>query len=216
MRNRGQTDPEDRWLRRDYTGYTRTPLEAAWLGELRRVLKEVQPPQVAPAETALTSEGPGLLIALIPHRSLGGLTIVVTLRDAPIVRPGERGVLIGWAQVGDLAYHDELDDAVSVAEIALSDPPDASFEEASEALRRELSRPLVLRIWSSGPAECYLWDGGPVVARLGSWPRWPRRKPALGRDEYADAEVSFTDPHPPPIVEASGAMQWFRHVGSGA
>jgi len=46
---------------------------------LSALLAAVDAPQIAAGETALTAEASTCLIALIPHRALGGISIVVWL-----------------------------------------------------------------------------------------------------------------------------------------
>src|SRR5688500_13999839 len=67
------------WFQRDHTGRDLRPQERQFVAALGRELAEGAPPQIDESETALTAEGSTCLIALIPHRALAGISVVVWL-----------------------------------------------------------------------------------------------------------------------------------------
>jgi len=67
------------WFARDHTGRYLLRHEQQFVAELAKLLEELALPQVDESETALTAEGSDCLIVLIPHRALGGISIVVWL-----------------------------------------------------------------------------------------------------------------------------------------
>lgn len=203
------------WLLRDYTARSLAPLESLWVTKLRASLQELRPDQIDPDETAVTAEGEGCLICLLPHRSLGGLSIVVTLVEQKLwFRRAPTKLFVSWAQIGDLTYHDDLDLAVGTTVVALAEPLESSLEEALAAVREELGRPVVVRVWG-GAGECFLRLDGRLqrVASLGSCVQR-----ALGRlrGRPADFEIRFTDAVAPPITQPSNALAWFPYAASNA
>lgn len=187
------------WLARDKTGRELSDLESRFVAELRQFLELISPAQVEPDQTALTAEATRALICLIPHRGLGGLTLVATVAGQEL--------FLSWGQIFRLDYHDDLDLAKDVGVIDLSDRIEASLKNAMKAIRAELERPIVLRI-TNGTGECLLRQDGEFlrVAKLGSW---RERIKARFRGESVDYEVHFMDAEPPPIFEPSNAMKWF-------
>src|SRR5260370_35566950 len=49
----------------------------------------------------VTAEGPAVGIVLLPHQDLGGYSLVLRVDD--------RHVMLVWAGVTDLKYHDDID-----------------------------------------------------------------------------------------------------------
>ncbi len=115
------------WFERDHTGRGLSGAERQFLAALTALLTEARPPQIEERETALAAEN-DCLIALMPHRALGGIAIVVwSLEDRAEVT---------WAQVGGLGYtHDSLDAFVSAGAVRL-DPARPDFApQASRCAR---------------------------------------------------------------------------------
>ena len=82
----------------------------------------------------LTGEGPELEIVIVPHRDLGGISLVAWT--------DQHGARLLWANVGDLSWHDDLDLGVVVARI----PYEGDWRgRLGEALAAELRRPIRLR-----------------------------------------------------------------------
>jgi hypothetical protein len=104
--------------------------------------------QIDEDETALTAEGSSCLIVLIPHRALGGVSIVVWLFD-------DRAA-VTWAQVAGLdRYHDALDLGISVAQFRL-DSANPDVGPVLECIRKQIDEPLVLRCFApiARPSLC--------------------------------------------------------------
>ena len=80
---------------------------------VRTVLEQARPQNVSPAGTVATGEGPEVEIVIVPHRDLGGISLVAWTDqyDARLL----------WANVGDLSTHDDLDLGVVVARIRYED-----------------------------------------------------------------------------------------------
>jgi hypothetical protein len=116
--------------------------EAVFLASLRATLDRVQPAQVDPAETTLTAEGPFSLIAILPHRALGGVSIVAW-RYAVSLR-------VLWAAIDTLGYHDDLDLGLEVATFSEDTHGEPWQAAALECVERELHRPLQLQVVRSG------------------------------------------------------------------
>src|SRR4029079_5081942 len=100
------------WFQRDHTGRDLRPAERKFISALSGLLADVAAPPIDEEETALTAEGSDCLIVLIPHRALGGVSIVVWLTAD--------GAVVTWAQVAALdCCHDSLDLGTSVAQVRL-------------------------------------------------------------------------------------------------
>jgi hypothetical protein len=103
------------------------------LAELaRQVLYAEQPRNVGPESVTITGEGNEVGIVLLPHRDLGGYSLVLWMDD--------RRAAVGWAGIADLARHDDIDLARWVLRV------DASESDADNpmkvAVAAELDRPI--------------------------------------------------------------------------
>ncbi len=196
----------ENWLARDYTGKPLSALEERWVGTLQEMLEKVKPPQVDSAETIRTHEGQECLICVLPHRSLGGLSIITTLRGGVIQ--------VSWAQVATLSYHDDFDLARHVAEIELGDPVEQSLKEAARVVETQLRRPVVLQVWR-GAGKCFLREGDRLqrVAVVGSGLRRVVSPFIHSQEEH---EIRFTDAASPPIIHPSKAAAWVRRGRANA
>ena len=117
------------WFQRDHTGRLR-PSERKFITALSGLLAECAAPQINEDETALSAEGGHCLIALIPHRALGGVSIVVWLFD--------NRAEVTWAQVAALdCCHVRLisgirsRSSVSIVPILISAPCSIAFADKS-------------------------------------------------------------------------------------
>jgi hypothetical protein len=90
---------------------------------------------VNPAETFITGEGVDVCILIIPHRWLGGVSLVV--RSFP------PGIDLLWAAVVDLSYHDQLDLGYVVARWRTTEG--TRLVELKARLTEELSRQIEWR-----------------------------------------------------------------------
>jgi hypothetical protein len=98
------------------------------------VLGQVRSENVDPAGPTVTNEGPDVEIVIVPHRDLGGISLVAWL--------DKRSARLLWANVVDLSTHDDLDLGVVVERIAL----EADWRgRLRGAIAAELDRPIELR-----------------------------------------------------------------------
>jgi hypothetical protein len=99
---------------------------------VRQVLDTQQPQNVIRESVTVTGEGPAVGIILLPHQDLGGFSLVVWV--------DERHVILEWAGVTDLKYHEEIDLGREVLRLdrSVSDGDDA----ARAAIATEISRPI--------------------------------------------------------------------------
>jgi hypothetical protein len=189
------------WFTRDHTGRPLSDLERAFVAQLSSLLEEVRPAQVDPRETALTAEGHDCLICLIPHRWLGGVSIVIWLtRD---------GAALDWAHVGALARsHDSLDAGVRVGDFP-GRPTTREFRPVLACVREQLTRALLLRIVGA-QAAVFVADARGELAMLGTIGAGEARSERFWRDvPTADTVVRLVDDAAPRLTEASGAAAWF-------
>jgi hypothetical protein len=143
----------------------------------------------------VTGEGPEVEIVIVPHRDLGGVSLVAWT--------DERGVRLVWADVGDLSTHDGLDLGLVVERIPYEGDWQKHFRNAFAA---ELERPIRLRV-----------RGGLFGARVECWIEEAGKRRRIGtirppRDEIRSAPDTTTylagGPRPPfsvrPHISHSG------------
>jgi hypothetical protein len=197
-----------RWWTRNHVGRSLSSAEWRFLADAARMLDDLQPRQVDPALCAVTAGGRSTLIALIPHRSLGGLTLAVTLT--------EQFATVSWTAIHDLASHDDLDLTREVYLFARQGNDDGMWGAAVAGLRDQLTRRFILRVRSTGggiplSASCHLAGPDGELRRIA---RLPARMPLVKRfwrwGRTSDRELSFVDATPPPYAVPSGAAAWFR------
>jgi len=176
--------------------------ERAFLGSLIGLLDEIRPPQLDERDTALTAEGRHSLIALMPHRALGGIAIVVWLSpDAADVT---------WAQVAQLwCCHDSLDLGVWVQRFQI-DHTRPDFGPILDCIRAQFAAPITLKLHDSQHADVFVSDpegGLRKVGALGSRRGWkaPFAHLKLGEPQV----VHFVDHADPPVTEPAGVDDWF-------
>jgi hypothetical protein len=198
------------WWTRNYAARELTAAEADFLRALASMLDDLAPPPVDPALCAITARGASALIALIPHRHLGGLTLVATM--------AERFVAVSWTSISDLDVHDDLD---LTREVYLytrdEEGSDGAMRRAAvRAVREQLARPIVLRLRSTRrgqplSASCWLRNADGELRRIA---RLPPRASLFDRLRQRgvrpEIEIRFTDRQPPPYAVPSFAGAWFR------
>lgn len=194
------------WFAHDHTGRELTPQEQQFVDALSQSLQDEHLTQVDPAETAITAEGQACLICLIPHRWLGGLSLVVWLYQ-------EGHAAICWADVGGLAVsHDSLDLGYWVARYQADALVD-SCASLIDGVRKELRRPLVIEVERDDAGATVLlrddWSRLKCIAKLGKHPSvflsFIRRK-----SSPRESEIRLTDSVDPPFKEPSNALEWFE------
>jgi len=190
----------ERWFEQIHVGRSLSERERQFVGMLTDMLEEVRPAQIEPAETSLAAEGKDL-ITLLPHRVLGGVSIVVNF-----VGPS---TYIQWAQIWNLSrYHDDLDQCVLAAEFLAvwrPSPPEAVVA----AVRGQLEAPIYLQRVDSTLVSVSVRDKRAVIRPCGQLPLGndPVVSPPLS--EFTHAEVRMTDRTPPPVTVPSNARRWF-------
>ena len=124
---------------------SRTPLLDHALDLVRQVMDTEEPQNIDPPSVTVTGEGPEVGIILLPHRDLGGYSLVLWF-DA-------QQLSFMWAGVTDLERHDDLD--LGRLASRLHGANRDSDEEVKAALAAELRRPIhvtlhktrILRRW---------------------------------------------------------------------
>lgn len=116
---------------------------------LTRVLQELGPENLDPSAVTVTGEGAKVEIVIVPHRDLGGVSLVLWTDD--------RGTEILWAGISDLSTHDDIDLGIGVARV----PNDGAWTDMLvEALASELRRPIYLKrhrgVLGSSRVDCYV------------------------------------------------------------
>lgn len=197
-----------RWWTRNHVGRGLSDSEWRFLGEAALMLDDLQPRQVDPALCAVTNGGRSTLIALIPHRSLGGLTLAVTVTD--------RFATVSWTSIHDLASHDDLDLTREVYLFNREGHDEGMWHAAVAGVRDQLTRRFILRVRLTADgiplsASCHLAGADGRLRRIA---RLPPRVPLSRRfwrwGRTSDRELSFADIAPPPYAVPSGAAAWFR------
>ena len=193
------------WFQRDHTGRILRGFERNFAAAVGSQLTELAAPQIDEDETALTAEGSSCLILLIPHRALGGISIVVWLF--------EDRAEVTWAEVAGLdCCHDALDLGISVAGFRL-DPANYDFRPVLECIRKQVNAPLTVQCFSNERATVLVRDHADKLRKVGdvgnraAWSGPFRR--AVPTHETV---IRLTDHEPPPVARPSGVDEWF---GSG-
>jgi hypothetical protein len=197
------------WFERDHTGRALSTAERAFLAALVKLLSPVKLPQVDENETAITAEGTDCLIVLIPHRNLGGVSLVVWLFP-------ERAE-VTWAQVAGLGCcHDSLDLGVPVASFGLS-PERPDFGPVIDSIREQCNAPLTVKVYTPNRATVSVCDRKGVLCKVGEL------GPPLGWLERIrpgsparESVIRLADSAPPPVSEPSRVDEWFTIDHSGA
>lgn len=194
------------WFQRDHTRRDLKHFERDFIVAVAERLAELAAPQIDEGETALTAEGNTCLIVLIPHRALGGVSIVVWLFAGTAE--------VTWAQVAALdCCHDSLDLGISVGRFRFKTArPD--FGPVLECVAEQINKPLTLRCFGSDRATVLVRDrAGKLceVGEIGNTRGWfDLLRHALATHETV---IRLTDSKPPPVTESAGVDRWFASGG---
>ena len=189
------------WFNRDHTGRVLYPFEREFVTALGRLLAELAVSQIDEDETALTAEGRDCLIVLIPHRALGGVSIVVWLFD-------DRAE-VTWAQVAGLdCCHDSLDLGISKARFRL-DAARPEFGPVLDCIRTQINEPLLLRCFGNERASVFVRDTAGTLHQVGEIGKGAWSDLLSRRLPTHETLIRLTDPDPPPVASPSGVDQWF-------
>jgi hypothetical protein len=112
------------------------------IASVRHVLDMRSPQMVDPAETFITGEGVDVCLLVIPHRWLGGVSLIVR-SDPPEID-------LLWAGVTDLSYHDQLDLGYVVGRWPAA--PETPLAVLEAKLAEELSRRIEWKQTYRGPS----------------------------------------------------------------
>lgn len=178
------------------------------LALLEKVLRSEQPANVDREAVTLTGEGPGEGIVLVPHRDLGGYSLILWF--------AQDWLRLGWASVIDLEYHDELDVGKVVLEVRGSNwfedvaSKSAISAEFRRPIRVSLRRSRVLRRWQ---VRC-------AVNIAGEWAEtWAGNVPAAqvtGLPVSIETRLtSLTGPEPAVVHCPVPTQRWHRHAEPG-
>ena len=193
------------WFTRDHTGRVLAGYERQFLAALVELLDELGAPQIDESETALTGEGADCLIVLIPHRALGGVSIVVWL-DANVAQ-------VTWAQVASLdCTHDSLDLGIWVGRFRFRSfrSQVLDFSPALDCIRSQITGPVTLRCFGDERASILIRDDKGKLREVGEI---SKRVPPDVIGPVApvrEAIIYLTDSEPPPVTAPSGVDEWFN------
>jgi hypothetical protein len=99
---------------------------------VRQLLDDHQPMNLNRDAITVTAEGPAVGIVLLPHQDLGGYSLVLRVDD--------RHVMLVWAGVTDLKYHDDIDLGREV--LRIDRRTSAGNDAIAAAMASEFSRPI--------------------------------------------------------------------------
>lgn len=192
------------WFSRDHTARALCDYERQFLAALVDLLEGISAPQIDENETALTADGSTRLIVLIPHRALGGISIVVWL-DAAVAE-------VTWAQVAGLVCcHDSLDLGIGVGRFRFKSIRSRvlDFSRVLECIRLQITGPVTMRCFGNEGASILVHDEKWNLCEVG------RIGPGAERDVVApgaplrEVIVRLTDSESPPVAAPSGVDAWF-------
>lgn len=145
---------------------------------LKTMLNKANTSQIDAAASLLTAEGEDVLIAALPHQSLGGLSLVVWL--------DKRELQILWAQIWRIdCCHDDLDRGVIVAKIRRH--PDMRWiEQGAEEVHRELDRQIYVAAAYEAKTDI------PQPAFIDTFISHRERRPRIGRAYGPNATSTST------------------------
>jgi len=192
------------WFTRDHTGRVLAGYEREFLAALVELLDELGAPQIDESETALTGEGSHCLIVLIPHRALGGVSIVVWLdaKEAQVI----------WAQVGGLEYHDDLDLGILVGSFRFKSFRSQllDFSPALDCIRSQITGPVTLRCFGNERASILIRDDKGKLREVGEISKRGQRDAIGPAAPVREAIIHLTDSEAPPVTAPSGVDEWFN------
>jgi hypothetical protein len=192
------------WFTRDHTGRVLAGYERQFLAALVDLLDELGAPQIDESETALTGEGSHVLIVLIPHRALGGVSIVVWL-DA-------NGAQVTWAQVSCLETHDSLDLGILVGRFRFRSfrSKVVDFSPALDCIRSQITGPVTLRCFGDERASILIRDDKGKLREVGEISKRVQPDVIGPVAPVREAIIYLTDSEPPPVTAPSGVDEWFN------
>jgi hypothetical protein len=210
-----------------------SPSQQVVVEECRRALEELRPPQVDPAETTLLGDlwpvrtlppgaagalaAPDQLTLLVPHRALGGVSILLDhVEGAP--------TFVGWGTVAFVATnHIVVCDSPWYEKIPGTENASAQRGRIGDALKAQLRRSVNVRAFvredgTLARLECHLAnrDGRSLrLARIGAPGQTLSRRlrDRLAPMRIVEASGTFTDLLAPPIGLPSGASRWLDATG---
>jgi hypothetical protein len=112
------------------------PLTLQAIDLVRRTLHDQTAQNVELDAVTVTGEGPEVGIILIPHRDLGGYSLIVWVN--------KNRISLSWGGVTDLSYHDDID--LAKPAFAMDGPGWASNDVVREALDAEMNRPIRITV----------------------------------------------------------------------
>jgi hypothetical protein len=173
---------------------------------VRLVLEELRPANVDNPAVTVTGEGHEVEIVIVPHRDLGGVSLVLWT--------DKNATQLLWAGIGDLSTHDDIDLGAVVTRIPHEGDWPAKLRDAVTA---ELHRPIRLNskrgLFGRPRIDCYVTVAGKDKRLAVLRPQSSHRRNDPQRARVAitsldgGAPLSFSVP---PSRE-----EWRRHLASG-
>ena len=192
------------WFTRDQTGRVLVGYERQFLAALVDLLDELGAPQIDESETALTAEGANCLIVLIPHRALGGVSIVVWLDD--------KEAQVTWAQVAGLGCtHDSLDLGTWVGRFRFRSfrSQVLDFSSVLDCIRSQITGPVTLRCFGNERASILIRDDRRKLCEVGEVSNRGQSDEIGPGTSVRETMIHLTDSEPPPVTAPSGVDEWF-------
>jgi hypothetical protein len=165
-------------------------MDSAVVEIVRRVLNELGPENVDSSAVTATGEGSEVEIVIVPHRDLGGVSLVLWTDN--------NGTQLVWAGIGDLSNHDDID----LGEVVKRIPHEGDWGlTLRDAINAEFRRPIRLnyrRGFLARPRiDCYVTVGDKEKRLAVLRPNIAQRRTNL---EPIDAAITSL---------ASGRPAWF-------
>lgn len=136
---------KSKWLKKDFN----RPIyehEKELFTKFVEVLENECPEQVNPSDIFLTGEGPRILILIIPHKCLDGVSLVIW--------HDKYEVSFMWSQLGNLHGHEALEEGVVTNYV---EKREGWSKEFSECLKCELNRLIIVKCkyWFNSTTKYY-------------------------------------------------------------
>jgi hypothetical protein len=195
--------PHFHWL--DATDRTLDRSESRFVSALETMLLRTSPAQLDENSTALMTSGRETLIAILPHRALGGVALCVRV-------DGQKATIF-WTQILTLRAAADLPKGFEVARCT-RDSQEHWISPAVEALRVELSRSIEVA-WRAFDDDAYSVVEYSLDVRNKSRPLGSASvvtiHPLIGRE--STALMSST---PPGVIVPVPALEWLADVRLGS
>jgi hypothetical protein len=155
-------------------------MEPDVLGIVRLAVDQLRPKNVDSSAVTVTGEGSHVGIVIVPHRDLGGVSLVLWTDS--------NGTQLIWAGIVDLSTHDDID----LGEVVKRIPHEGDWGmKLSHAIATEFNRPIRLK-YRSGflgkpRIDCYI-----TVARHTKRLRVLRPTPAQWRTNMKPLDTAVT------------------------